>query len=125
MMHGLDPGFLVAAEVTEHAEHTDARATLARLLGAGNRIAIAPQVLAEFIHIVTDPRRFTHPLDMGAARQLAEQWWTASDVIRVFPDRDKFRAAHGAYSRSKWRYRWYITSSTLYPLNPGLWKTRP
>jgi predicted nucleic acid-binding protein len=86
MKHGLDTGFLVAAEVKEHAEHTDARATLSRLLGAGDQIAIAPQVLAEFIHIVTDPRRFTHPLDMTAARQLAEQWWTARDVVQVFPD---------------------------------------
>jgi predicted nucleic acid-binding protein len=86
MMHGLDTGFLVAAEVTEHAEHTDARATLAQLLGAGDLIAIAAQVLAEFIHIVTDPRRFRQPLDMAAARHLAQQWWTASDVVHVFPD---------------------------------------
>jgi predicted nucleic acid-binding protein len=56
------------------------------VLGAGDRIALAPQVLAEFLHVVTDARRFTHPLDMTAARQLAEQWWTASDVIQVFPD---------------------------------------
>lgn len=86
MRHGLDTGFLVAVEVAEHAEHTDAKATLARLLGAGDQIAIAPQVLAEFIHIVTDSRRFTHPLDMAAARQLAHQWWTARDVVQVFPD---------------------------------------
>jgi predicted nucleic acid-binding protein len=86
MMHGLDTGFFVAAEVAEHAEHADARATLARLVSAGDRIAIAPQVLAEFIHTVTDPRRFTHPLDMGSACQLAEQWWTAADVQQVFPD---------------------------------------
>lgn len=86
MIHGLDTGFLVAAEVIEHAEHADARATLARLLGAGDQIGIAAQVLAEFIHIVTDPRRFTHPLDIAAAYQLAEQWWTASDVVHVFPD---------------------------------------
>ena len=33
MIHGLDTGFLVAAEVREHAEHADARDTLARLLG--------------------------------------------------------------------------------------------
>ena len=33
MMHGLDTGFLVAAELTEHAEHPAARATLARLIG--------------------------------------------------------------------------------------------
>lgn len=91
MMHGLDTGFLVAAEVAEHAKHAAARAALARLLGAGDRVAIAPQVLAEFIHIVTDSRRFAQPLDMTAARQLAEQWWTASDVVQVFPDESATR----------------------------------
>ncbi len=84
MMHGLDTGFLVAAEVTERAEHANARGALARLLGQGDTIAIAPQVLAEFIHIVTDPRRFTLPLDTAAALQVAEQWWTARDVVHVF-----------------------------------------
>ena len=86
MMHGLDTGFLVAAEVLEHAEHAAARDTLARLLAAGDLIAIAPQVLAEFIHIVTDPRRFAQPLDIRAAHRLAEQWWTAREVMGVFPD---------------------------------------
>lgn len=86
MIHGLDTGFLVAAEVAEHADYADARATLARLLGAGDLIAIAPQVLAEFIHIVTDPRRFAHPLDMAAARRVAQQWWAAREVVHVFPD---------------------------------------
>jgi predicted nucleic acid-binding protein len=85
MTHGLDTGFLVAAEVTEHAEHNAARETLARLLLVGDRVAIAPQVLAEFIHIVTDSRRFTYPLDVAAARQFAEQWWTSKDVVHVFP----------------------------------------
>src|SRR5690242_12636200 len=85
-MYGLDTGFLVAAEVLEHAEHLAARDTLARLLGAGHPIAIAPQVLAEFIHVVTDSRRFAQPFDITTARQLAEQWWTAREVLRVFPD---------------------------------------
>jgi predicted nucleic acid-binding protein len=86
MIHGLDTGFLVAAAVREHADHDAAHDALARLLSAGDLIAIAPQVLAEFIHIVTDPRRFAQPLDMAAARQLAERWWTAREVVRVFPD---------------------------------------
>jgi predicted nucleic acid-binding protein len=76
----------VAVEVVEHAEHGAARATLARLLAVGDFVAIAPQVLAEFIHIVTDPRRFTQPLDITAAHRLAEQWWTARKIMRVFPD---------------------------------------
>jgi predicted nucleic acid-binding protein len=86
MIHGLDTGFLVAAEVREHAEHAAARDTLAQFLSVGDLVAIAPQVLAEFIHAVTDPRRFAQPLDMNAARGLAEQWWTASDVVQAFPD---------------------------------------
>jgi predicted nucleic acid-binding protein len=85
MIHGLDTGFLVAAELAEHPEHVAARNTLTRLLTAGDLIAIAPQVLAEFMHVVTDPRRFAQPLDMTVARRLAEQWWGARETAQVFP----------------------------------------
>lgn len=88
MIHGLDTGFLVAAEVAEHVDHVAARATLARLLAAGDRVALAPQVLAEFIHVITDSRRFSQPLELTDARHLAARWWTARDVDRVFPDDD-------------------------------------
>ena len=86
MVHGLDTGFLVAAEVAEHADHSAARQTLARLVAAADRIAIAPQILAELIHVVTDPRRFTEPLSMEEARQVAQQWWTATEVDHAFPN---------------------------------------
>ncbi len=86
MIHGIDTGFLVAVEVAEHADHTAARATVARLVAGGDRIALAPQILAEFMHVVTDTRRFSNPLDMDQALHLAEQWWTAQDAERVFPD---------------------------------------
>jgi hypothetical protein len=36
--------------------------------------------------VVTDPRRFAQSLDMNAARHVAEQWWTSSDVVQAFPD---------------------------------------
>ena len=86
MIHGLDTGFLVAAEVAEHALHQDTRAILARLVSAQDQFALAPQVLAEFMHIVTDSRRFTQPLDMPTAQNIAQQWWTAAEVIHVVPD---------------------------------------
>lgn len=86
MIHGLDTGFLVAAEVFEHGNHDSARDTLARLLAAGDQIAIAPQVLAEFIHIVTDSRRFSQSLDPLEAYRVADLWWTAQEVVHVFPD---------------------------------------
>lgn len=86
MNHGLDTSFLVAAEIVEHPEHSAARETISRLLANGDGIAIAPQVLAEFIHVASDSRRFTQPLDVNTARQLALQWWTARAVVRVYPD---------------------------------------
>jgi predicted nucleic acid-binding protein len=86
MIHGLDTGFLVAAEVIEHTDQVRARQILARLVAAGDRIAIAPQILAEFIHVVTDPRRFAQPLNMAEAQQIAQQWWTAREVEHVFPN---------------------------------------
>jgi len=85
MRHGLDTSFLVALEVSEHNHYTAAHQTLARIVNAGDRIAIAPQVLAEFLHVVTDPRRFKTPFSMETARQLAESWWTAKEVDHLFP----------------------------------------
>lgn len=86
MIHGLDTGFLVAAEVTEHPRHAAARHTLSDLVAAGDRMALAPQVLAEFIHIVTDPRRFKQPLSVDEAQGIAGQWWSAGEIDHVFPN---------------------------------------
>ena len=86
MIHGLDTGFLVAAELAEHAEHAPARNVLARLISAGDFMALAPQVVTEFLHVATDPRRLAKPLNMTTANQVAMRWWTAKEVIHVFPD---------------------------------------
>jgi predicted nucleic acid-binding protein len=51
----------------------------------GDDFPLAPQVLAEFVHVLTDQRRFAQPLTMIAALQRAEMWWTASEVTQVFP----------------------------------------
>lgn len=85
MIHAIDTSFLVAAEVAEHAQHAAARRTLAVLIRNGDQIAITPQVLAEFIHVVTDPRRFGNPVSIDEARRIASQWWTASEVQHVLP----------------------------------------
>ncbi len=85
MTHGIDTDFLVAAEITDHPFHGQADRLLADLLDAGHDFALAPQTLAEFIHIVTDGRRMPHPLVMADAINRAEQWWQAAEVIHVFP----------------------------------------
>jgi predicted nucleic acid-binding protein len=86
MIHGLDTGFLIAMEHSEHDEHAAARITLARLLAAGDQFALAPQVVAEFLHVVTDRRRFLKPMDMPTAIHMAQSWWAAVEIVHVFPD---------------------------------------
>ena len=86
MTHGIDTDFLVAAEIRDHPFHRPADALLQSLLGDGHDLAVAPQTLAEFIHIVTDPKRMPQPLSMTEAVGRAEHWWQAEEVVRVFPD---------------------------------------
>jgi len=84
MTHGMDTSFLVVLEMREHTDHFPARNALARKLAAGDKLVIAPQVLTEFMHVVSDSRRFTQPLDMATTCKLAQQWWTSKDVVQVF-----------------------------------------
>lgn len=86
MTHGIDTDFLVAVEIRDHPFHRAADALLQSLLADGHDIAVVPQTLAEFIHMVTDSRRMPQPLGMAEATSRAEHWWQAAEVVRVFPD---------------------------------------
>lgn len=86
MTHGVDTSFLVAAEVACHPDHLALRKVAGSLRTNGDRFALSPQALAEFVHIVTDPKRFTAPLTMPQALERAQIWWDAPDVERVWPD---------------------------------------
>ena len=86
MTHGIDTDFLVAVEILDHPFHHKADALLQSLLDDGHDLALAPQTLAEFIHIVTDGKRMPKPLSVADAINRVEHWWQASEVVRVFPD---------------------------------------
>ena len=88
-MIGVDTTFLVQLELVELPAHKAAHALLQReILQPQVPLALAPQVLAEFIHIVTDPRRFQEPLTTDEAMAKARFWWTAAEVHRVFPSNE-------------------------------------
>jgi predicted nucleic acid-binding protein len=91
MLSGVDTTFLVENEVAGHPHHRWARSTLDTLLAGGNTLAIAPQVLAEFVHVVTDAKRFSQPLTMDQALARADLWWQAREVVHVFPTDDSCR----------------------------------
>jgi predicted nucleic acid-binding protein len=72
--------------------HTAAHELLHReILQPQISLALAPQVLAEFIHVVTDPRRFQKPLTADDAVAKARFWWNAAEVTHVFPSDESTR----------------------------------
>ena len=86
-MIGLDTTFLVQVEIQETDGHQAALAVLRQeIAGRDREAALAPQVLSEFVHVVTDPRRFERPLSMAQALAKARFWWNAREVEQVVPD---------------------------------------
>ena len=87
-MIGADTTFLVQLEIAELPANPAAHALLHReIIVPGAPLVLAPQVLGEFIHIVTDQRRFQRPMSMAEAIAKAHYWWNAQEVRQVFPDR--------------------------------------
>lgn len=86
MIHGIDTSFLVAVELVSHARHGQSRTLLDRFVQQGDQFALAPQVLAEFVHIVTDPQRSAKPLRMSTAIDRAEALWNATETVQLFPN---------------------------------------
>jgi predicted nucleic acid-binding protein len=83
-MIGIDTTFLIQLEVQEAPAHDRAHELLRReVLDPATALALTPQVLAEFIHVVTDPRRFKQPLTMEQALNKAMFWWNAAEVRHV------------------------------------------
>ena len=78
--------FLVQLEIQEAEAHDAALEALrGKIPGRDREAALAPQVLNEFVHVVTDARRFERPLSMAQALAKANFWWNAKEVERIFP----------------------------------------
>ena len=88
MRIGVDTTFLVQVSIEEHPGHARALDELTGRIAAGDTLALAPQVVTEFAHIVTDARRFAQPLSMTAALERARHWWHARETEQVFPTSD-------------------------------------
>jgi predicted nucleic acid-binding protein len=88
MTVAIDTDFLVAVEIRDHLFHKSADDLLGSLLEEGYKLAVAPQMLAEFVHVVTDSKRLKEPLSMEEALARAEHWWQAREVVRIYPEGD-------------------------------------
>jgi len=85
MTLGLDTDVVVNWAMGGAEHHDAARALLRREIQAGNSIACTPQVFFEFIHVVTDVRRFERPMSMSLALDTARDFWDGPVTMRVLP----------------------------------------
>jgi len=84
---GVDTPFLVAHTLLEHPGHEGARRHLSEFIGRGALVALCPVVINEFLHVVTDPRRFERPLSFSDASRIATGWLESRET-RFFPADD-------------------------------------
>jgi len=86
MTLGIDTDVLVNWAMSGSPHHDAARRLLeSEIAKSGAPIALTPQVLFEFVHVVTDPRRFERPMEMKKAVSVAGDLWDAPETVRVLP----------------------------------------
>lgn len=85
-MIGLDTSILVAHAIAEHPQHQESLRWLDEEIARNQTFAITSGILAEFIHIVTDGRRFETPLTMSEALERAAFWSEAREVTLLATD---------------------------------------
>ena len=86
MTLGIDTDVLVSWLIEVSPRHIDARRLVENeVRERGGTIALTPQVVQEFLHVATDPRRFEQPLAMPEAIQRVWGIWDSEEVVRVVP----------------------------------------
>ena len=86
MILGIDTDVLVNWAMAGAPHHRAARRLIeTEVRERKSRLGITPQVLFEFVHVSTDPRRFENPLPMDRAIDLTRTIWDAEETVRLVP----------------------------------------
>jgi predicted nucleic acid-binding protein len=96
MRRGLDTNVLIYAHMPELPDHARVRSfLLGQLADEGVTLVITPAILHEFVHIVTDGRRFDPPVSMADALAVARVYLDHTNVECLSMDR---QAVAGAFA---------------------------
>ncbi len=86
MILGIDTDVLVAFTMAGSPRHAAVRQFVEREVNEeGGLLGVTPQVLHEFLHIVTDPKRFENPLLMPVALRVARSVWDSEETVQILP----------------------------------------
>jgi len=86
-MTGLDCNILVQLAMDDHMAHSATFRAVASEIAHGNRLALVSLVATEFLHVVTDPRRFAPPLTMSDALDWTEEFRRNAAIDSIEPTR--------------------------------------
>lgn len=77
----IDANILIYARVEGFRQHSSARRALERaLIDARGRIVVTVSILHEVLHVITDARRFAHPLSMVQAIEFVRTYMGRSNI---------------------------------------------
>jgi predicted nucleic acid-binding protein len=88
---GVDTPFMIAHTIVEQPEHPATVDYCNQLISEKRLLALCPTVIDEFLHVVTDPKRFEHPLSMKKAVYIAETWMRSQETVVLLPTDDSNR----------------------------------
>jgi len=83
-MSGLDCNILVQLALADHPANAATVAAVQAETQLEGRLVLAPLVVTEFLHVVTDAKRFTPPLTMIEALDWIEDF-TANPAVSLLP----------------------------------------
>ena len=84
-MTGLDCNILVQLALADHPSNASTTAAVQAEVQRGNRLVFPPLVVTEFLHVVTDERRFAPPLTMSEAIDWLEEFLANPSVTLLEP----------------------------------------
>lgn len=82
---GIDTDVLVHWAMTGAVHHRAVRQWFEREIGKRHRFGLTQQVLYEFVHVASDPRRFERPLSMEQAVHVSLELWNGKEVHQILP----------------------------------------
>ena len=86
MICGVDANVLIYSAIDAMPEHKKVLAFFERRVLKGDiTCAVSFPTLLEFIHITTDPKRFSPALTIEESLAIAEQYWQAADWRQLIP----------------------------------------
>jgi toxin-antitoxin system PIN domain toxin len=87
MRIGVDTNVLIYAHMSSFKEHAAVRQwLLTRLEDRDVRLAVTPMILHELVHVITDDRRFSPPVEMSEALSLARHYLRRDNVECLLVD---------------------------------------